>query len=270
MDILQKIVAHKKTEVAEKRNRIPVSELEKKLFFARPALSLKKFLVDPQRTGIIAEFKRKSPSKGWINEHAQVEQVTTSYAKYASGISVLTDHEFFGGELRDLESARFNQVPILRKDFIIDEYQIVEAKAHGADVILLIASCLSPKEVWQLARKAKEFGLEILLEIHHEGELEHICDEVDMVGVNNRNLKTFMVDVNTSIELIKNIPANKAAITESGISDVQTIVSLKQAGFKGFLIGENFMKHADPAIAFADFVKQLKATLPSGGRVHEN
>lgn len=270
MDILEKIVAYKKKEVAESKARVPVAVLEKKLNDAAPAYSLKKFLLDPGRTGIIAEFKRKSPSKGWINKDAQVKQITASYAKYASGISVLTDHEFFGGGLDDLRSARVNKVPLLRKDFIIDEYQLFEAKAHGADVILLIAACLLPKAVKNLAKKAGQLGMETLLEIHNKAELEHLCDEVDLVGVNNRNLKTFTVDVNTSRDLIKNIPTGKPAISESGISDVQTIVSLKQAGFKGFLIGENFMKHADPAIAFADFVKQLKATSPSGGRIHEN
>jgi len=270
MDILEKIVAHKKKEVAESKLRVPVAALEKKLSGAGPGYSLRKFLLDPNRTGIIAEFKRKSPSKGWINKEAQVKEVTASYTKYASGISVLTDRDFFGGSLGDLETARVNQVPLLRKDFMIDEYQLLEAKVHGADVILLIAACLSPDEVRKLSKKAKVLGLEVLLEIHNSTELGHICDEVDLVGVNNRNLKTFTVDISTSTGLIKSIPPDKPAITESGISDVQTIVSLKQAGFKGFLIGENFMKHADPAIAFADFVKQLKATSPSGGRIHEN
>jgi indole-3-glycerol phosphate synthase len=155
--------------------------------------------------------------------------------------------------------ARNNNIPILRKDFTIDEYQIVQAKALGADVILLIAACLSTARTKRYAAFAKTIGLEVLLEIHNEEELDHICDEVDLVGVNNRDLKTFKVDINTSLQLINKIPTNKIAITESGISDVKTIVTLKRAGFKGFLIGEAFMKEADPAIAFADFVKKLKA-----------
>ena len=163
--------------------------------------------------------------------------------------------------MEDLEEARFNQVPLLRKDFMIDEYQIIEAKSIGADVILLIAACLTVSEVKQFAGLAKRLGLEVLLEIHNEEELGHICADIDFVGVNNRNLKTFEVDINTSLNLINKIPTEKLAITESGISNVDSIVTLKQAGFRGFLIGENFMKEPDPSIAFADFVQQLKAKL---------
>jgi indole-3-glycerol phosphate synthase len=171
----------------------------------------------------------------------------------------LTDKAFFGGSNGDLQQARINPIPILRKDFIIDEYQIVQAKSIGADVILLIAACLSPARVKRFAAFAKRLGLELLLEIHNEEELDHICDEVDLVGVNNRDLKTFKVDVNVSLQLINKIPTGKIAIAESGISNVETIVTLKQAGFRGFLIGETFMKEAEPAIAFADFVRKLKA-----------
>jgi len=150
-------------------------------------------------------------------------------------------------------------VPVLRKDFIIDPWQIAESKAFGADVILLIAACLSPALVKELAAYAKSIGLEVLLEIHNESELDHICDETDMIGVNNRNLKTFEVNITTSLQLIDSIPSDKPAIAESGISDVETIVTLKQAGFKGFLVGENFMKHADPGKAFGEFAGKLKA-----------
>jgi indole-3-glycerol phosphate synthase len=188
-----------------------------------------------------------------------VEEVTAAYATAASGISVLTDTDFFGGSVGDLQRARIQQVPILRKDFMIDAYQVYEAKAMGADVILLIAACLTPAAVNQLGACAKGLGLEVLLEIHDETELDHISDMVDMVGVNNRNLKTFEVDINTSLQLIKQIPAGKPAIAESGISNVDTIVTLREAGFSGFLIGENFMKEPHPSIAFADFVNQLKA-----------
>lgn len=260
MNILDTIVAQKKKEVAERKQQVSVAELEKGRFFANETLSLKSFLLDPARTGIIAEFKRKSPSKGIINDRVTVEEVTQAYAQHgASGISVLTDHEFFGGSLDDLLAATINEVPLLRKDFMIDEYQLIEAKAYGAEVILLIAACLTPAEVKTMAGVARGLGLEVLLEIHNEEELGHICEAVDLVGVNNRNLKTFTVSIDTSLALINKIPKEKPAVAESGISDVDTIVTLRQAGFTGFLIGENFMKQASPSIAFADFVNQLKA-----------
>lgn len=258
MNILDKIVAHKKIEVAQRKLQTSIADLEKGKFFQNETLSLRKFLLDETKTGIIAEYKRKSPSKGIINATATVEEVTTAYAKYgASGISVLTDEAFFGGNLNDLLAATINEVPLLRKDFMIDEYQIVEAKAFGAEVILLIAACLTKQEVKSLATVAKNLGLEVLLEVHNAEELEHVCDEVDLVGVNNRNLKTFEVSIETSLQLIEQMPKEKIAVAESGISNAETIVYLRQAGFKGFLIGENFMKHANPAIAFAEFVKQL-------------
>jgi indole-3-glycerol phosphate synthase len=260
MNILDTIVAQKKNEVAERKQQVSVAELEKGRFFANETLSLKSFLLDPAKTGIIAEFKRKSPSKGVINDRVTVEEVTKAYAQHgASVISVLTDQEFFGGSLDDLVAATINEVPLLRKDFMIDEYQLVEAKAYGAAVILLIAACLTPAEVKTMAGVAKGLGLEVLLEIHNEEELGHICEAVDLVGVNNRNLKTFTVSIDTSLALINKIPKEKPAVAESGISDVDTIVTLRQAGFTGFLIGENFMKQARPSIAFADFVNQLKA-----------
>ena len=261
MNILDKIVARKKEEVEDRKAKTKISDLEMSELFGRKTFSLQQFVLDKTRTGIIAEYKRKSPSKGIINDKASVQEVTEAYAQSASGISVLTDEDFFGGKMEDLQAARFNQIPILRKDFMVDEYQIYEAKSIGADVILLIAACLSPFEVKQFAGLAKRLGLEVLLEIHNEAELEHICDEVDLVGVNNRNLKTFEVSIQTSLDLINKIPTNKPAVAESGISNVDTIVTLHQAGFKGFLIGENFMKETNPAIAFADFVQKLKTKL---------
>ena len=261
MNILETIVANKKLEVRSKKLEVSISDLEMSDLFHRKTLSLRKFLLDENRTGIIAEYKRRSPSKGIINNISAVEDVTRSYAQSASGISVLTDEKHFGGNVNDLMKARVNQIPILRKDFMIDEYQIIEAKSIGADVILLIAACLTVSEVKQFAGLAKRLGLEVLLEIHNEEELGHVCADIDFVGVNNRNLKTFEVDINTSLNLINKIPTEKLAITESGISNVDSIVTLKQAGFKGFLIGENFMKEPDPSIAFADFVQQLKAKL---------
>lgn len=259
MNILDTIVAKKKIEVAAAKERISVEALTAQALFSRSTYSLCDFLQDEMRTGIIAEFKRKSPSKGIINATAEVEEVTTAYAAAASGISVLTDTDFFGGSQDDLKKARIQQVPILRKDFMIDEYQVYEAKAMGADVILLIAACLTPDEVNQLGACAKGLGMEVLLEIHDETELIYISDMVDMVGVNNRNLKTFEVDINTSLRLIEQIPAGKPAIAESGISNVDTIVTLRKAGFAGFLIGENFMKEPQPSVAFTDFIDQLKA-----------
>lgn len=260
MNILDKIIARKRIEVSERKKDMPVALLEKQALFAAPVRSLKASLLDPAKTGIIAEFKRQSPSRGVINASARVEDVTRAYAAGgASGISVLTDRDFFGGNLEDLVAATTNSIPLLRKDFMIDEYQLVEARASGASVILLIAACLSPQEVRSMAAFAHGLQLEVLLEIHNDEELGHICDEVDLVGVNNRNLKTFTVDIGTSLGLIHKIPSNKPAVAESGISDVDTIVTLRKAGFKGFLIGENFMKQADPSVAFADFVNQLKA-----------
>jgi indole-3-glycerol phosphate synthase len=258
MNILDKIIEHKHKEVAERRERVSVQELEKQELFKRPVLSLAKFLLDASRTGIIAEFKRKSPSKGIINDKADVVAVTSAYARYgASGLSVLTDEKFFGGSTADLIKARINEVPILRKDFMIDEYQIVEARAMGADVILLIAACLTPAEVKRLAAFATSLQLEVLLELHAEEELEHICDETKLIGINNRNLKTFEVDIERSLKMAERIPSDKIKIAESGISTADNIRLFKQHQFRGFLIGENFMKEAEPGEAFHKFIAQL-------------
>lgn len=263
MNILETIIAHKKKEVEENKRNVSMRELEKSDYFLRPSLSLRETLLEEKSTGIIAEFKRQSPSKGVINAAADVETVTGAYTHHgAAALSILTDTRFFGGRDADLKKARVNNIPILRKDFMIDEYQLVEAKSIGADVILLIAACLSPAEVKRLAAFAKSIGLEVLLEIHNADELEHICDACDVVGVNNRDLKHFTVDINRSVELAENIPAGKVKISESGITDTGAIQMLKNAGFRGFLIGENFMKQQDPAIAFASFVKHLKALSP--------
>jgi len=260
-DILTQIIASKKVEVELKKSIIPVEAWQHLPHWQEERVSLKASLLKETSTGIIAEFKRKSPSKGIINGKAEVGDVVSAYDTAAAGISVLTDEEYFGGTNDDLMLAReIVSVPILRKDFIIDEYQLYEARGIGADVILLIAANLTIQQVQQLAGVAKELQLEVLLEIHNEDELGHICDEVDFVGVNNRNLKTFQVDINTSLRLIKYIPVNKPAIAESGINNTDTIVTLKHAGFKGFLIGENFMKQANPSVAFADFVNELRTS----------
>ena len=260
MNILEEIIDHKKEEVRRKKSEIRMADLENREFFSRPVLSLKDFLIDKSRTGIIAEFKRRSPSKGIINPDVDVADVTTGFTKYgASCLSVLTDEHFFGGSEEDLTRARINEIPILRKDFIIDEYQLIESKSIGADVILLIAACLSPAEVKRLAAFAKSLGLEVLLELHAEEELDHICDDTSVIGINNRNLKTFDVDIERSLRMAEKIPFAKFRVAESGINSVDNILLFKQHGFHGFLIGENFMKADNPTIAFAEFVKQLKA-----------
>lgn len=259
MNILETIIEYKKEEVKGKKAKVKTKDLEKSELYNRETFSIKDFLLDKEKTGIIAEFKRKSPSKGIINDKADVVTVTKGYTDSgASCLSVLTDEHFFGGSDQDLIKARINALPILRKEFIIDEYQIVEAKSIGADLILLIAACLTPKQVKQLASFAKQLELDVLLELHDEVELEHICDETDLVGINNRNLKTFTVDIERSLRMAERIPAGKIKVAESGISSVENIIRFKKNGFNGFLIGENFMKEADPAIAFARFVNQLK------------
>ena len=259
MNILDTIIARKKTEVSERKRNAGIHELENGPFFKNKTLSFRDFLLREDKTGIIAEFKRKSPSKGIINNTSTVREVTTAYAEYgASGISVLTDEEFFGGSLNDLLESTINEVPLLRKDFIIDEYQVIESKAFGAEVILLIAACLGREDVKTFAAVAKNIGLNVLLEIHNEQELAHICDDVDVIGVNNRDLKTFTVDINRSIGLSKQIAGNKVIISESGIDDVSSIRLLREHGFKGFLIGEKFMKEKNPGLAFQTFTEKLK------------
>ncbi len=261
--ILDTIIESKRLEIAKRK---PLSSIERfrreGFFWEIPNRSLKQSLLAEGSTGIIAEFKRKSPSKGWFKDkELEVEPVVVPYNNLgAAGISVLTDADFFGGDLDDLIQTKvITDVPVLRKDFIIDEWQIAEAKAFGADVILLIAACMSPDDTRRLALFARTIGLEVLLEIHNEEELGHICDEIDLVGVNNRNLKNFEVDIDISLQLINKIPTGMPAVAESGISNVETIVTLREAGFRGFLIGETFMKEPDPAIAFAEFVERLKA-----------
>ncbi len=261
-NILDKIVETKKTEVAEMKTYADLDWY--KYFgidFERKCISLKENLLKENSTGIIAEFKRKSPSKGWFKDakYPALETVMAYEQFGAAGVSILTDQTYFGGEFKDIPTCMGAiKLPILKKDFIIDEIQIQEAKAHGADVILLIAAILSPKRVVELAGEAKKYGLEVLLELHGEDELDHICDEVDMIGINNRNLKNFEVDIQHSIKLSKQLPADKVKIAESGIDDVETIKILKDAGFKGFLIGEKFMREPNPGIAFEQFVQKLK------------
>ncbi len=260
MNILDKIIATKKVEVANQKKVVSISQLEKYPLFGRKCNSLKANLLKENASGIIAEFKQKSPSKGEINYRAKVEDVTLGYANAgASGLSVLTDFEYFGGNLANLTKARETNpnIPILRKDFMIDNYQIIEAKAFGADVILLIAACLEKKEAEQLAKKAKELGMDVLMEIHNAKELEIVNDFVDIVGVNNRNLKTFEVDVETSVNLSKLIPGQFVKISESGLAGAKEINYLKENGYKGFLIGETFMKTDNPGEACKQLILEL-------------
>ncbi|MEP6951963.1 MAG: indole-3-glycerol phosphate synthase TrpC [Ginsengibacter sp.] len=259
MNILDTIIAKKKIEVTKRKRDKGISELKNEPLFKNKTLSFRDFLLREDKTGIIAEFKRKSPSKGILNNTSTVREVTAAYAKYgASAISVLTDEEFFGGSLNDLLESTINEVPLLRKDFIIDEYQVIESKAFGAEVILLIAACLEKGDVKTLAALAKNIGLNVLLEIHNEQELGHICSDVDVVGVNNRDLRTFTVDINRSIELGKQIDGNTIKISESGIDNISSIELLREHGFKGFLIGEKFMKEKNPGLAFQNFAGKLK------------
>ncbi len=269
MNILDQIIAHKRTEVAERKSLYPVKLLEKSIYFSTPAVSLKKYLLRPDKSGIIAEIKRKSPSKGDINRYVSVERTSIGYMQAgASALSVLTDTQFFGGKNEDLTAARkFNFCPILRKDFTVDEYQLIEAKSIGADAVLLIAAVLEPKEITQLAQMAHSLGLEVLLEVHNREELERsLSPHVDLVGVNNRNLKDFTVSVETSAQLAEFIPSQFLKVSESGISQPQTIRRLKTLGFHGFLIGETFMKNSRPEKACAAFVEELKQLENSIGK----
>ena len=262
MNILNEIVTTKKAEVEKQKQRIPVGELEKLPLFNTPCYSLKRFLVDRTKNGIIAEFKRCSPSKGNINIRANVARVTEAYtANGASGISILTDTFYFGGSIDDMISARINVIPILRKEFIVDEYQVIESKAYGADVILLIAAILTKEEVKTFSSLAHQLGLEVILEVHNEKELEHIAERTDIVGVNNRDLNTFEVSLDTSVHLAHLIPPAKLKISESGIRTTKDIIHLKQLGYNGFLIGEQFMKETDPGLAYMKFATALNEEL---------
>jgi indole-3-glycerol phosphate synthase len=258
-NILAKIVDHKKIEVSERKTQMSVAQLEAMPLFTSEGHSLKLNLLNPALTGIIAEFKRQSPSKGVINDTASVEDVTNAYTQFgAAGISVLTDKIFFGGTIDDLSIAVKNPIPVLRKEFIIDEFQLIEAKAYGASLILLIAACLTPASTHSLATFAKSIGLEVLLEIHEADELGHISDAVDFVGINNRSLKSFEVNIEHSLQLKNQLPKNILSIAESGIYSVETFKLLKKEGFDGFLMGEYFMKQDNPAAAFELFVKSIK------------
>ncbi len=260
MNILDKIVADKLKEVELKKALIPISQLENSVLFERNCTSLAECLKNG--SGIIAEHKRRSPSKSVINQSLNVQDVALGYERAdASGISVLTDGKYFGGSLEDLLYARASvKIPILRKEFMIDEYQVKEAKAYGADAILLIAAVLTEKQMINLANTAKNLGMDVLLEIHNEEELKKSLKvNTDMIGVNNRNLKTFEVSIDNSKKLAQLIPDEYVKVSESGISNTKAISELKKYGYEGFLIGENFMKTEDPGTAAKKFITELKS-----------
>jgi indole-3-glycerol phosphate synthase len=261
MNILDEIIRHKYKEVAERKSLYPFRLLEKSDHFSLPVVSLSKYVQNPDKTGIIAEIKRKSPSKGIINANVSVERISIGYVQAgASALSILTDSNFFGGNNDDLITARkFNTCPILRKDFIVDEYQIIEAKSIGADAILLIAAALEPTYLRSLAKTARSLNLEILMEVHNEEELQdNLNADVDLVGVNNRDLKTFVTDIEISRRLSDKIPAGFIKVSESGIENPETIIDLKRHGYQGFLMGQSFMQHPQPEQACHEFICDLK------------
>jgi indole-3-glycerol phosphate synthase len=264
-DILEEIVAYKRLEVASQKRVLSPRALYaavEKLMDQAPAVRSMRGSLAASTSGIIAEFKRKSPSKGWIKESGRPEVIPPSYAQNgAAALSILTDEIYFGGASDFVRTARplVGSTPILRKDFMIDEYQLFQAKEMGADAVLLIAACLTKEECKMLAHRAHELQLETLLEVHAERELEYVGDCIDMVGVNNRNLGTFHTDVQTSFQLAALLPQDMLRVSESGISSPQTVRTLRAAGFRGFLIGENFMKTENPGAALKAFIDEVTA-----------
>lgn len=259
MNILDKIVIDKRKEVDLKKSLISTKQLEQTNLFERETISLANKLKN-SASGIIAEHKRRSPSKATINKNINLQDVASGYENAGvCGMSILTDGKYFGGNLDDLLIARTScNLPLLRKEFIIDEYQIIEAKAHGADVILLIASILSKEDIKQFSNLAKQLNLEVLLEVHNEIELQKsIMPSLDMLGVNNRNLKTFEVNLETSKTLSLLIPDDFVKVSESGINSVHAVKDLQSFGYKGFLIGENFMKSTNPGESATQFIKNI-------------
>lgn len=263
-DILEEIIANKQLELKKQKEMLPLHDLAERVDYLienhpHPILSMRNSLA-ASHSGIIAEFKRRSPSKGWIKEDGDPTIIPPSYADNgAAAVSILTDEQFFGGKLNFIQKARplVSTTPILRKDFIIDEYQLYQAYHVGANAVLLIAACLSKRTCRELARKAHALGIETLLEVHTETELEYLNDCIDMVGVNNRNLGTFHTDVQNSFRLAELLPSTHLLVSESGISQPHTVGQLRQAGFRGFLIGETFMKTPNPGLALKEFIQQI-------------
>ncbi len=259
MSILENIVADKKIEVQQNKNLYPEALLQKAEAFNSPTISLKKYLKKTDKNGLIAEFKRKSPSKGIINKYANVEDTSIAYMQAgASAISVLTDEKYFGGKNKDLVTVRhFNYCPILRKDFIVDPYQIIEARSIGADAILLIAAVLTIAEIKEFSALANSLGMESILEIHDVKELDKGIGSADIIGFNNRNLHDFTCHYTNAIKALEYLPKDLIKIAESGINTAQEAYELQQAGYDGFLIGQQFMEHSRPGLACAQFIQEL-------------
>ena len=257
-DILSEIIANKRFEVDLQKQAISIEQLQEGISEAPVIRSMKQALAS-SKSGVIAEFKRRSPSKGWIKQDARPEKIVLSYATAgASALSILTDEKFFGGSLKDIRIARpLVKIPILRKDFIIDEYQLYQAKIVGADAVLLIAAALEQERCNELTEKAHSLGLEVLLEIHSPEELSYINEKIDMVGINNRNLGTFFTDVENSFRLAGQLPQDAVLVSESGISDPEIVKRLRTAGFRGFLIGETFMKTEQPGETLQNFLQAI-------------
>lgn len=262
MDILEEIVANKRVEVEAAKKAVAPAVLHKQVeaILDFSVASMKNALT-ASNSGIIAEFKRKSPSKGWIKEEGQPDIIPLSYQKNgASALSILTDQKYFGGCDDFIRTARHSgvNIPILYKNFVIDEYQLFQARLCGASAVLLIAADLSLVECKHLLNTAHQLGLEVLLEMHSNKELEYAGLEPDMCGINNRNLGSFITDVENSFHLAELLPKEAVKVSESGISNPETVKALREAGFRGFLIGENFMKTPDPGVALQEFIQKLK------------
>ena len=261
MDILNKITAFKKEEVRRKKTQIPVKDLQKSVFYEMKPPSFYESLLRNE-PAIIGEFKRKSPSKGIINNTSDVRDVAAGYQKAGvASMSILTDKEFFGGDNRDLSViATFSPLPLLRKDFIVDEYQVIEAKSIGASAILLIGSILTVKKSYELTRLASELGMDVLFEIHDLTDLEKMNENIRITGVNNRNLRTFEIDMGNSIDLLPKLPQQCLKVAESGFNSIKDVLEMFKGGYNAFLIGERFMKTNDPGITAYEFINGLKNT----------
>lgn len=258
-DVLSEIIAHKKIEVESQKKLVSIKDIEKKIGESSyRSHSLKDALLKSSH-GIIAEFKRRSPSKSWINKEADASIIPLEYENNgAAALSILTDEVYFGGTMNDLQKTiALTSLPVLRKEFIVDEYQLFEAKMFGAHAILLIAAALTSQKCKQFTQTAQSIGLEVLLELHDESEIEHVSPLNNMIGINNRNLGTFETTVEKSFKMIDTLPKEAVLISESGISDPETVYELRQAGFSGFLIGENFMKSSNPGEALKQFISGI-------------
>lgn len=263
--ILDEIVAHKKQEVQDRKELIPVKKLEKSIYFPSQTVSLREYILRPDKSGVIAEIKRKSPSAGTINSNVNVERISIGYMMAgASALSILTDTKYFGGSNEDLiEARKFNYCPILRKEFIIDTYQVIEAKSIGADAVLLIASVLKEDKLKELMTLAQDLGLEVLVEVHDKSEIYDVLVDANLVGVNNRNLKTFDVSIETSEKLFDLLPAKVTKVSESGISKPEYVQRLLEVGYRGFLVGGSFMQETRPEQACKGFIKEIRTRIPA-------